>query len=92
MESEEMERAYTVREIDALRRVCEDRWLYGTSAMGVAGFRTSRSYRGEEKDVAVEQMVRTYMLGGVVASDIIAEDEERMKLRNPKPADYPPPA
>ena len=68
------ERAYTVREIDALRRACERRWLYGTTASLGAGTHTSRTFRSEEKDKGVEELVRTYMLAGIVAEDIYAED------------------
>lgn len=66
------ERAYTVKEIDALRRACEQRWLFGTTSH--SGSRTSGSYRQEEKDAGVEQLVRTYMLAGLTADDIYAAD------------------
>lgn len=68
------ERAYTVREIDELRSACESRWLFGTTASLGDGWHHSRSYRSEEKDKGVEELVRTYMLAGIVAEDIYAED------------------
>lgn len=72
------ERAYTVREIDALRQACETRWLYGTTNLsGRGGGFCSRQYRSEEKDAGVEQMVRTYMVAGITADDIYAEDKTR---------------
>ena len=68
------ERAYTVREIDELRRACERRWLYGTTASLGDGVHVSRPYRTEDKDKGVEELVRTYMLAGIVAEDIYTED------------------
>ena len=68
-----MDRAYTVREIDDLRRACEQRWLFGSTYRG-PGQHSSRSYRSEEKDTGVEEMVRTYILAGIVADDIYAAD------------------
>lgn len=68
-----IERAYTVREIDDLRAACRSRWLWGTTNPArMVG--CSRSYRAEEEAVAVEQLVRTYMLAGITAADIRAED------------------
>lgn len=66
------ERSYTVKEIDELRQACEDRWLFGTSA--VKGNQQSRGYRPEEKAVAVEAIVRTHMIAGHVAQDLIDAD------------------
>ena len=69
-----MDRAYTVAEIDALRRACELRYLYGTTrTTNLSG--ASRSYREDEKIKAVEEMVRTYMLAGKVAQDIYDADK-----------------
>jgi hypothetical protein len=68
-----MERAYTVKEIDALRAALEMRWLYGTTALsGMQGM--SRSYGSEEKIVAVEELVRTHMLAGHTTKDIYDAD------------------
>jgi hypothetical protein len=69
------ERAYTVSEIDELRRACEQRWLYGTTCITTNDW--GRGYRGNEKDIGVEQMVRTFMVGGIVAEDIYAEDQAK---------------
>lgn len=65
-------RSYTVRELDDLRAACESRWLFGTSVLTEQ--RGSRHYRAGEKEKAVEEMVRTHMLAGHVAQDLIDED------------------
>jgi hypothetical protein len=70
------ERSYTVREIDALRAACEERYLFGSCAPTSEG-RSSMSYREEEKAVAVEEMVRTHMIAGHVAQDLIDADTEK---------------
>jgi hypothetical protein len=67
-----IERAYTVKEIDALRKVVQMRWLFGTT--NLKNTQMSRRYKEEELQVAVEQQLRTYMLAGIVAEDIVAED------------------
>lgn len=62
---------YTVAEIDALRGACESRYLFGTTAP-TSGM--SRSYYEPDKAKAVEEMVRTYMLAGIRADDLYAQD------------------
>ena len=66
-----MDRAYTVSEIDALRRVVENKWLYGLYRPRTG---TSRSYSSSEKELAVEQRVRTHMLAGHTADDLLASE------------------
>lgn len=68
-------RSYTVKEIDELRRACEDRWLYGTS-MPKGGAYFSRTYREDEKVKCVEEIVRTHMLAGHTAQDIYDADRK----------------
>jgi hypothetical protein len=68
-----MERAYTVSEIDELRRACEMRWLFGTTNHNTQSG-MSKSYREEEKSACVENLVRTYMMAGKIAEDIYAAD------------------
>lgn len=68
------ERAYTVKEIDDLLKVCERRWLWGTSALGSSP-RMSRGYSAGEKEKGAHEMARTFMLAGLTADDIITEDE-----------------
>jgi len=67
-------RSYTVTEIDALRSACETKWLFG-SFRTPEGFRVSRNYTGSEKDIGVEQLVRTYMVAGLTADDLLAPSE-----------------
>lgn len=64
------ERAYTVPEIDALRQVCERKYLWGSYDLAPNG-RCSRSYMEQDMVVAVEQMVRTFMLAGKTAQDLV---------------------
>jgi hypothetical protein len=64
-----MSRAYTVAEIDALRQLCESKYLFGTFFPKGIGF-CGRSFRESDKILAVEEMVRTYMLAGITANDI----------------------
>jgi hypothetical protein len=68
-----MDRPYTVKEIDKLRSACEYRWLYGTLAPKQMQF--SRQYSETEKTICVEELVRTYMLAGIVGEEIRFEDE-----------------
>jgi hypothetical protein len=65
-----MEKAYTVREIDALRSVATNKFLWGHYGHP-EGNCTSRTYREEEKVACVEQMVRTHMLAGHTAQDLL---------------------
>jgi len=74
------EKKYTVKEIRDLRNVCENIYLFGTSLFG--GTRFSRVYKEVEKVVAVEQMVRTYILAGITAKDIRDEDEKELREQN----------
>ena len=73
------ERAYTVKELQALRRAVEDKWLFGSYNPDCSrpGGRISRSYMETEKIQAVEQLVRTHMLAGHTAADLY--DSERQK-------------
>lgn len=73
-----MERSYTVSEIDALRSACEIRWVFGTTAFSTKP-RFGRLYSEKEKSVAVEQLVRTYMLAGITAQDIYEADNPDLK-------------
>jgi phenylacetate-coenzyme A ligase PaaK-like adenylate-forming protein len=69
------EKKYTLNDIDALRAACRERYLYGTTARG-SGSRTSRPYTESELASSVEQQVRTYMMAGITAQDIYAEDNK----------------
>lgn len=68
-----MERRYTVAEIDDLRRMCDLRFLFGTTYPSNET-RWSHSYQAGERERAVEEMVRTYLLAGITADDIRAAD------------------
>ena len=70
------ERAYTVSELDALRSVVENKWLFGTYGRQLheSGISISRSYREDEKAVCVEQLVRTHMLAGHTAEDLLQSE------------------
>lgn len=70
------ERSYTVKEIDDLRRACDRRWLWGSS---VAAGGASRAYREEVRVKAVEEILRTHMLAGHIAEDILEEDRRRVE-------------
>lgn len=67
------ERVYTVREIDDLRRVVERKYLFGSYGGRRVGI--SRAYHEAEKVKAVEEMVRTHMLAGHTAADLLESEE-----------------
>lgn len=70
-----MVRKYSVQELDALRSVVESKWLFGMyDTSNFSGF--GRSYGEGEKEKAVEEMVRTHMLAGHTAEDLIASQQE----------------
>lgn len=68
-----MSRAYTVHEINALRQACENKWLFGTACIPPRPC-TSRAFREEEKTRCVEELVRTYMIAGLTAGDLLKAD------------------
>jgi hypothetical protein len=69
------ERAYTVSEIEALRRAIDNKYLFGSyNPQLQSGTLMSRSYMADEKMNAVEQMVRTHMLAGHTAADLYASE------------------
>lgn len=73
-------RAYTVQELDALREVVKCRLLFGWYQLPrlKTTWVSHRSYGEGEKVKAVEEMVRTHMLAGHTADDLIkSEDEAR---------------
>lgn len=73
------ERAYTVRELDALREAVENKWLYGRYRLG--GYASqSRPYMEAEKVACVEQMVRTHMLAGHTAEDLYASESRQGRV------------
>lgn len=83
-----MDRAYTVKEIDELRDAVELRYRWGTCVFDDAPelfpMRVSngnvlqeRCFGWAEMIKIVEDRLRTYMLGGIVADDIYAEDRAK---------------
>lgn len=76
-----VERRYTVKEIDHLRSVCKDLWSFGPEIFMPLDKKEynliqGRFWRGSERDVAVEELVRTYMLAGLTGQDIIDSYKE----------------
>lgn len=69
------ERAYTVKELDALRAACDQRWLWGTTKPAGPGNQMTRAYKEHERSVAVEELVRTHMLAGHTADDLYFADD-----------------
>jgi len=63
------ERSYTVTEINNLRRTVRNKCLYGSySPRGPA---TSIAYRETDLNTIIEEQVRTHMLAGHTADDLI---------------------
>lgn len=71
-----MKKAYTVKEIDALRNACDERYMsrYVPGAVYTG-------YSDSKRILAVEEMVRTYMLAGITAEDIIEADRPKDAAR-----------
>lgn len=66
-------RKYSVQEIDELRHLVENQYLWG-SYSGPSQFSNggmSRSYSETEKAKVVEEQVRTWMLAGKTAKDLM---------------------
>lgn len=68
----DMERTYTVAEVDALRHVVNNKWLFGSYQGFSSGM--SRTYKEAERVACVEEMVRTHMLAGHTAEDLYASE------------------
>jgi len=75
---------YTVNEIDELRRVVEERCEFGSCAPTQTGRVSRRSYMPGELEREVEEKVRTHMLAGHVAQDLINADIEKESERKRK--------
>lgn len=62
---------YTVQEIDDLRSVCENKYVWGRYKLDqTPSCRSSRSFNEQDKYKAVEELVRTHMLAGHYAKDL----------------------
>lgn len=65
-----MERKYLVSEIDELRRLMENKYLYGAyNPQFSRNYGMSRTFHESDKVKAVEEMTRTAMLAGHTAAD-----------------------
>jgi len=71
------EQSYTVAEIDALRRACENRYLWGSYRGAGHDSGMSRQYREDEKAKCVEELVRTFMLAGKTANELYESEDAR---------------
>jgi len=68
------DRKYSVHELDALRRAVENKYLWGSHlSTGYSGM--SRSYNYQDKTKYVEETVRTHMIAGHTAEDLIASEQ-----------------
>jgi len=69
-------RAYTVQELDALRDLVKMKYLFGTYRPLHGGLTSARSRSYQESDLikAVEEQVRTHMLAGHVAADLLSSE------------------
>lgn len=74
------ERSYTVKEIDDLRSVCRCRFIFGTCVLVKS--QGSHGYPADVEQKAVEEIVRTHMIAGHVAQDLIDEDQRKSAERN----------
>lgn len=69
-------RKYSVKEIDALRQVVKDQYLYGSYAPWKLGDNLqSRAYKESELHSVVEAQVRTLMAAGLTAEELISSVE-----------------
>lgn len=75
-----MDRAYTVNEIDNLRRVLEDKCIWGSYHGSPPGGGFSGSYNQAEVSKKVEDMIRTCMIAGHTAEDLLASEPESERL------------
>lgn len=81
-----MERSYTVKEIDDLRKACKNKWLWGyyngprcvetfDSNGNIIKLNPSCSYNQQDLDKGVEELVRTHMLAGHTAQDLLDSEK-----------------
>ena len=68
------QRSYTVHEIDALRHRVETKYLFGRYGQ-MGGNGVSRSFMEADKQRAVEEQVRTWMLAGKTAQDLLDSEK-----------------
>lgn len=68
-------RSYTVKELDRLRAVINNKYLFGHYDPNRNRGGWSRSYNEKEQTIAVEEMVHTHMQAGHTADDLIASEK-----------------
>lgn len=73
-----VERSYTVQEIDALRRVHKDKLVCGRYSGPVGDLSASWGFNPQEMEKQAEDRVRTSMLAGHTAEDLLASEREAM--------------
>lgn len=74
-------RAYTVQELNALRELVKMKYLFGTyrplgGKLTQTYYAMSRSYCESDMVRAVEEQVRTHMLAGHTAADLLSSEVE----------------
>ena len=68
-------RKYTVEEIDQLRDVIRNRMLWGSYHIPqMPGGSISITYREDELTTRIEEHVRTHMMAGHTAADLLGEE------------------
>lgn len=73
------ERSYTMRELDALRNVVQEKYIWGRyngPLLNSSVFGHSRSCNETEMLKSVEEQVRTHMLAGHTAEDLLASETQ----------------
>lgn len=79
-------RAYTIKELDALRNAVRNKELWGSYGgpdpvpVGQVANGCSRSFKPDELTRVVEEQVRTYMLAGHTAQDLLASEKRPATL------------
>lgn len=68
------DRAYTVKELDALRSTVRDKYLWGSYHGCSNHSSASRSYNEIDMNKMVEELVRTHMLAGHTAEDLLESE------------------
>ena len=74
-----MDRKYSVQELDALRQCIRNKYLWGSYAPSFSNNNVqqgmSRAYREDEMVKMVEEEVRTHMLAGHTAEDLLGRGQ-----------------
>lgn len=72
-----MAKKYTVKEIEDLRDVIERKYMFGTYSLAYSP-RMSICFKESEKTIHVEENLRTHMLAGHTANDLIKSEKDTM--------------